>query len=200
MWIVLGSGIAAITMGMFTLLLVRDQLHVSCGIGQSGSEGAGTWTCADGIGYLWIAVILGAMLAFAVVAGSLVAGLVRRDRVACTLLVIVAAAATAWVLGWTWHASSELVWSVPPGIRSIDYWYAAVLPAAIVAGVAFLPALLGLTTRGALARLLFAIGATGLVVGTILQPGLAMNTLAAAGLLAAAAFRTPGRSALQQPR
>lgn len=190
---IVGSGMAATALGSSTLSLVREQLHIHCGTGQPGSEGAGSWVCSDGIGYLWIAVVLGAMLACAVFAGSLVAGLVRPQRVACALLVGSAAAATAWVLAWTWHGSNELVWSVPPGVRSVDYWYAEVLPAAIVSGVAFLPALLGLTARGASARLLFSSGAAGLVVATILQPGLGMNTLAAAGLLAAAAVRTPSR-------
>ncbi len=94
---------------------------------------------------------------------------------------------TVWILGWTWHASSELVWAVPPDTLSVDYWYAAVLPAAIASVVAFLPALVGVFARGAAARILFAVAAAGLLVATALQPGLSVNTLAAAGLLAAAA-------------
>ena len=188
-WTALGGGIASIACGGAAIWLVRDQLHISCGVGQPGSEGDGTWMCADGISYLWVAVVLGAMLAFGVLAGALTAGLVRPARAACLILVLLAAAMAVWILGWTWHASSELVWAVPPDTLSVDYWYAAVLPAAIASAAAFLPALVGIFTRGAAARVLFAAAAAGLLVATALQPGLSVNTLAAAGLLAAAAVR-----------
>jgi hypothetical protein len=49
-------------------------------MGPPGSEGADTWICADGIGYLGVAAIIGAMWALATVAGSLVAGLVWGNR------------------------------------------------------------------------------------------------------------------------
>ena len=126
-----------------------DQLHVSCGIEQPGSEGDGTWMCTDGIGYLWVSVVLGAMLAFSVLAEP-DAGLVRPARAACLVLVLLAAAMTAWILGWTWHASSELVWAVPPDTLSVDYWYAAV-PTTIASAVAFLPALVRVFAQGAAA-------------------------------------------------
>ena len=146
-WTALGGGIASIACGGAAIWLVRDQLHISCGVGQPGSEGDGTWMCADGISYLWVAVVLGAMLAFGVLAGALTAGLVRPARAACLILVLLAAAMTVWILGWTWHASSELVWAVPPDTLSVDYWYAAVLPAAIASAAAFLPALVGIFTQ-----------------------------------------------------
>lgn len=190
-WAVLGGGVAAIAFGGAAISLVREQLHISCEVGQPGTEGYGTWMCADGIGYLWVAAALGAALFFAVLAGSLTAALVRPRRLACTILVALAAIATAWILGWTWYGSSELVWSVPRGTLSIDYWHAAVLPASIASAAGFLLALLGLLAGGTPARLLFVGATAGLVVATILQPGLAINTLPAAGLLAAAAVRAP---------
>lgn len=199
-WTVLAGGILSIACGGAAIGLVREQLHISCGVGQPGSEGDGTWSCADGIGYLGVAVVLGAMLAVGVLVGAMTAGLVRPARSACVILAFLAAAMTAWILGWTWHASNELVWAVPPGRRSVDYWYAAVSPAAIACALAFLLALLGAVTRGALARVLFATAAIGLLVATALQPGLSANTLAAAGLLAAAAVRAPsGRPTRDQP-
>ena len=188
---ILGSAIGAVFLGAFTLWLVREQLHVGCGAGQPGTEGDGTWMCADGIGYLWVAVTLGVMMTAVTLIGALIAGLVRHERVARTLLVVLATASGGWVLGWTWYGSSELVSAVPPGTRSIDYWFASVLPAAITCGVGVVSALVGLLPRGVSARVLLGVGAIAMIAGTVLQPGLATSTIPAAGLLGAAAVRAP---------
>lgn len=188
---VLIGGVASFLLSGAVISLVRDELHISCGIGQPGSEGDGTWMCADGIGYVGVAVVLGAMLAFVILTGVLIAGLIRPGRAASALLVVLAAAVTAWILAWTWNGSSELVWAVPPGTSSVDYWYATVLPAATASAAAFIVALLGTLTRGVLSRILLALASAGLLVATALQPALAVNTLAGAGLLAAAAIRAP---------
>ena len=190
-WIILGGAIGAVFLGAFTLWLVREQLHIGCGAGQPGTEGDGAWMCADGIGYLWVAVTLGGMTMAVTLVGGLVAGLVRRERVARTLLVLLAAASAGWVLGWTWYGSSELVSAVPPGTRSVDYWFASVFPAAIACVMAIVSALVGLLPRGVSARIFLGVGAVAMLAGTVLQPGLAINTLPAAGLLAAAAVRAP---------
>jgi hypothetical protein len=147
--------------------------------------------CADGIGYLWVAVTLGGMTMAVALVGGLIAGLVRRERVARTLLVLLAAASAGWVLGWTWYGSSELVPAVPPGTRSIDYWFASVFPAAIACVTGIVSALVGLLPRGVSPRIFLGVGAVAMLAGTVLQPGLAINTLPAAGLLAAAAVRAP---------
>ncbi|MEL4317439.1 hypothetical protein WJX64_00325 [Leifsonia sp. YIM 134122] len=185
------GGIASFVLSGAVISLVRDVLHISCGIGLPGSEGDGTWMCADGIGYFGVAVVLGAMLAFVILAGVLIAGLVRPGGAASVVLVVLAAAVTAWILAWTWYGSSELVWAVPPGTFSVDYWYATVLPAATASAAAFMVALLGTLTNGVLSRVLLATASAGLLVATALQPALAVNTLAGAGLLAAAAIRSP---------
>ena len=192
--IILAGAIGAVFLGAFTLLLVRGQLHIGCGAGQPGTEGDGAWMCADGIGYLWVGVTLGGMTMAVTLVGGLIAGLVRRERVARTLLVVFAAASAGWVLGWTWYGSSELVSAVPPGTRSIDYWFASVFPAAVACVMGIVSALVGLLPRGASARIFLGVGAVAMTVGTALQPGLAINTLPAAGLLAAAAVRAPRHS------
>jgi hypothetical protein len=189
---VLIGGVACFVLSGAVIPLVRDVLHISCGIGQPGSEGDGTWMCADGIGYVGVAFVLGAMLAFVILAGVLIAGLTRPGHAASALLVVLAAAVTAWILTWTWYGSSELVWAVPPGASSLDYWYATVLPAATASAAAFIVALLGTLTKGVRSRVLLASASAGLLVATALHPALAVNTLAGAGLLAAAAVRAPG--------
>ncbi|MGO1855442.1 MAG: hypothetical protein ACTH0V_18750, partial [Microbacteriaceae bacterium] len=102
---VLASGLVAVVMGPSTVWLVRDQLHINCSMGQPGSEGADAWMCSDGIGYLGVAVVLGLMWFLAIVLGTLVAMLVRRDRAARLLLVLLAGASTVWILAWTWYGS-----------------------------------------------------------------------------------------------
>lgn len=192
-WIILGGAVGAVFLSPFTLWLVREQLHIGCGVGQPGTEGDGAWMCADGIGYLWVAVTLGGMAMAVTLVGGLIAGLVGHERVARTLLVVLAAASAGWVLGWTWHGSSDLVSAVPPGTRSIDYWFASVFPAAITCAMGIVSALVGLVPRGVSARVFLGAGAVAMIAGTVMQPGLAINTFPAAGLLAAAAVLAPRR-------
>lgn len=190
-WIILGGAVGAFCLAPFTLWLVREQLHIGCGAGQPGTEGDGAWMCADGIGYLWVALMLGGMTMTVTLVGALIAGLVRHERVARTLLVVLAAASAGWVLGWTWYGSSELVSAVPPETTSIDYWFVSVFPAAIACVISIGSALVALLLPGSSARIILGVGAVAMIAGTALQPGLAVNTLPAAGLLGAAAVRAP---------
>jgi len=54
-------------------------------------------------------------------------------------------------------------------------------------------AVIGLLPRGVSARIFLGAGAVAMIAGTVVQPGLAINTFPAAGLLAAAAVRAPRR-------
>ena len=190
---VIAGGFGAVFLGLHTVSLIREHLHIGCGSGFPGSEGEGSWTCWDGIGYLGVAITLGGMTVAVTFIGGFVAGLTRLGRVARTVLVVLAAASISWVLAWTWYGSSALVWSVPPGVRSTDYWIASVLPAAVVCGTGILAAIMGLAFSGAGARIVLSVGAIAVLAGSALQPGLAISTLPAAGLLAAAAVRAPRR-------
>ncbi len=186
---VLGSGLLAFLFGWSAISLTRDQLHIRCSMGPPGSEGADSWHCSDGIGYVGVAVVLGVMWFLVVLAGSLVALLVERNRTARVLLVLLAAISTAWILGWTWYGSSELVQDEYAPMTGTEYWAHAVGPAA---AVSTLSVAAGLVTLVLTRRLSWIIGigaALGLAVATILQPGLSLNTLPAVGLLASAAVR-----------
>ncbi len=189
---VLAGALLALPFGSSTIGLVREQLHIRCGMGPPGSEGADTWTCSDGIGYLGVALALGAMWFLALLLGSLFAGIVRRGRAARIGLVLLAIAATAWVLGWTWYGSSRLVDDAYSPLKGPEYWTAAVGPAALLSAVALGAALVSLVFTGRAARIICAGAAIGLVVATVLQPGLGIATLPAAGLLAAASVRADG--------
>lgn len=183
---ILVSALLAFWPGAFAIWLIRDRLHIACEMGQPGSEGADTWTCSDGIGYLGVAVALGAIWFFTVLLGAIVAGTVRNSATARVMLVLLAVMATACVLGLTWHGSSELVHDQYSPMRGTGYWAEAVGAAAVVSAVALLVALVSLAFSGRAARVLCGVGAAGLVLATILQPGLGINLVPAAGLLAAA--------------
>lgn len=187
--IVLGSGLAALCLGSAALWLVRDQLHVGCSMGETGSEGAGTWTCSDGIGYLGVAVALGALWLITTLLGAVVAGLVRRDRVAGIVLGALAMVSMAAILGLTKYWSGELVYAEQAPMTGEDAWRLAVGPAAIASCISLIVMVAGLLSWGRRATILLAAAAVGVVVATIFQPGLSINTLPAAGLLAAAAIR-----------
>jgi hypothetical protein len=188
-WVILGSGVLALILRSAAIWLIREQLHIRCSMGRPGSEGANTWTCIDGVGYLMPAVVLGTMWFLAIIVGSLTAGLVRHDRAARVVLVLVAAASAAWILGFTHYGASELVDDAFAPIAGEQYWQGAVGPAAIACGVSLTVTIVGLFLRGRLAVILTLAAAFGLVVATVLQPGLSINTVPAAGLLTAAAVR-----------
>lgn len=199
-WVVLGGGLSALFFGPMAVPLVREQLHIGCGIGAPGSEGADTWSCSDGVGYLGIAMALGGMWLLAVILGAFAAGAVRRDDAASAMLVLFAGASAAWVVGITWHGSSELVQDEYAPMTGQAYWQAAVGPAAVVAAASIVIAVVGLGLRGRLNGAAGAAAALGILAATVLQPGLGINTIPAAALLAAGAVRTTGAMRRVRPR
>ena len=188
-WTVLASGFLAVLVGGSAISLVREQLHVQCEMGPPGSEGTGTWMCSDGIGYLGVAVTFGGMWIVATLVGSLVAGLVRRPRVAHHFLVVLACAATVWILWWTWYGANELVGDRFAPAAGADYWQVDLGSAAIVSIIGLAVAASSLLLPDRFAPMLCGDAAIYLIIATLLQPGLGLNIIPAAGLLAAAASR-----------
>lgn len=190
----LASGVVAVVLGPAAIDLVREQLHINCSMGRLGSEGANTWTCSDGVGYLGVALVLGAMWFIVVVVGSLIAMLAGADRAVRLLLVLLAAMSVAGILGWTWYASSELVQDEYAPMTGAEYWARAVGRAALVCFLSLAAGLISLLLRGRLSWIVGLGAALGLALAAIYQPGLSLNVVPAAGLLAAAALRGAGDS------
>lgn len=96
---VLFGGVLAVFFGFWALALVRETLHFNCSWGIGGEWGPyGTWVCADGIGYLGVAVVLGGMSALLVVTGLLVS-VARPSRGRAVVFLMLAAISIAWI-GW----------------------------------------------------------------------------------------------------
>lgn len=186
---VLAGGVAGVLFGGAAIALVREQLHLSCSMGAPGSEGADTWTCADGIGYLGVAVILGLMWFVAVVVGGLVALLVRSDGAARACLVVLAAASVAWILGWTRYGSATLVGDEYAPMSGVAYWNQAGGPAAVAAITGVVVGAASAAMTGRASWILGIAAPVALVVSVVLQPGLIVCLAPATGLLAAAAAR-----------
>jgi hypothetical protein len=189
-WTVLLAGMLALALGPAAISLVREQLHIQCSLGQPGSEGADTWMCSDGIGYVGVAVTFGAMWFFTTLAGSLIAGILRHERTARLLLLLLAALSAGWTLWWTWYGSTHLVGDEFAPMPGVGYWSDAVGPSAIACGTAFAFALGGLVSTGRAARVACGLAVLGFLVAVIVQPGVIINVLPAAGVAAAAAIRT----------
>ncbi|MFJ6651562.1 hypothetical protein ACIQLJ_02060 [Microbacterium sp. NPDC091313] len=183
-WPVFGGAFGIVLAG-FALGLVRDQLHIGCTLGAPGTEGAGSWACQDGIGYLFAAIALGATCVFSAVAGALIAGLVRRTQVAVPALGSIAIVAAAAAIALTVQATAA--WA-GDGDRS-GYWLAAVGPSALTAGVSLVgAAVLAWAPRRLRQPGLYA-AAGVMALAALMQPGLALGILPAAGCLLAAAIR-----------
>ena len=189
---VLVSGVIAFFLATSALDLVREQLHHNCGMQPPGSEGAGTWICSDGIGYLGIAGILGMGWLAVVLSGALIALLVRPSRQARPALVILAALSAAWVLGLTWYGSATQVQDQYAPMTGTEYWLEAVGPAALVSVLGIATGLLSLLRVGPLSWVLGILATVLLIVATVLQPGLSLNLIPPVGLLTAATVRAIG--------
>ncbi|MER7448478.1 hypothetical protein [Microbacterium sp. NPDC097977] len=201
----LASGIIAFVLAGSALDLVRDRLHHNCGMQPPGSEGAGIWTCSDGIGYLGIAGILAIGWLTVVLSGCLIALLVRPSRQARPALVILAAVSAAWVLGLTWLGSARNVQDQYAPMTGAEYWLEAVGPAALVSVLGVALGLLSLVPTGPLSWILGIVATILLIVAAVLQPGLSLNIIPAVGLRAAATIRaiaveTTAGPGLRRPR
>jgi hypothetical protein len=172
---------------VFTLPFVRDQLHISCSYAAMGTEGR--WVCADGIGYIGVAIVLGGFPAAAAVAAAIASWLVRKPVRTAGVLVLLSALTVAWPLAWTWHGVANLVGTVPDVARPEDFWALSALATAIVALVALAAAASGLLIRGRAAHVLLWCGAAGMGVATLVQPGLGVSFVGATAMLFAAGWR-----------
>jgi hypothetical protein len=189
--IVIISGVAALIFGGALISLAREDLHIGCSMGSPGSEGGNTWLCRDGIGYLGFAATGGVMWLGATLSGAVVAGNMRRGCVARRVLVVLATVSALWIVGVTWHGATQLVGDQFSPLTGAQYWSLAAGPAAAAVAISLVIAVVGAATRGRVAVIGCVAASLGLVVSTVLQPGLSLGTIPAAGLLAAAALRSP---------
>jgi len=178
--VVIGAGVllGVVATAGATVFFARDRLHLAC----SYSEG---WACADGISYLGIGAALGGMPTLLAIIGAIVSFTVRRTRPAAVTLVLLATGAAAWPLALTWTSAGQIT-GAP---ASLSAWMSAVLPPAIIAVVSLVASIIGLAVHGRAASTLLFVGAGGLCVAAVVQPGLGVGLPAAAGMLAAAGWR-----------
>jgi MFS family permease len=164
--------------------LLRERLHYLCSGGPPGTEAEG-WVCPDGIGYVGAGFLPLGVAAFAVIgAVAFILG-AREPRHVRPALVVLATIVVGVGLAGTWAAVTD-PHEVPPGVTRLDFWIEAVLPAAIVVGCALVVACAALVTRDRIAAVLTSIAAAGILISTVVQPGLAISTMPALGLLVAA--------------
>jgi hypothetical protein len=168
---------------------LRERLHYLCSGGPPGTEAEG-WVCADGISYLGAGFLPLGIAALVVIAALAFILAAREPRHVRPALAVLATIAVGTGLAGTWAAVTDPR-EVPPGVTRLDFWIDAVLPAAIVAGCALVVAFAALATRDRVAVVFTSIAAAGILVATIVQPGLALSTMPAVGLLVASAVGTP---------
>ena len=189
---VLSGASLAFILAMFSLGLARETLHFNCSWGIGGEWGVdGTWVCADGIGYLFVAVILGGMSALLCLAGLLTA-VTPPSRGRSIVFVSLAAVSLVWVGWWTYYAATAYTGPRPEGETGLGVWAVAVLPALALAVLGLLSAAVGALTRHRWSLWVLWGGIALIVAGTVVQPGIGIASMVSAGLLAAAAADRPG--------
>ena len=201
----LGGMVLAVAFAPMLVLLLREQLHVNCSYGTEG-EAAGSWMCADGIGYIvpGFGILLGSILGLLI---ALLLVLVMPGIAAAGARVL-ALMPPLWV-GFTtglmalrsdplpestWFA----LWWEQAGIAVLISALGAVLIAVAAAPAALddLPSRLrrraaegarrGIRVRRSLVLVATTLGAILLVAGGLMQPGLMHAAAASAALIAVA--------------
>lgn len=184
---VLLGGIVALFFGAWTPGLVRETLHYNCSWGIGGEWGPeGTWSCADGIGYLAAAATLGGMSALLVVAG-LLTSVARPSRGRAVVFLMLAAISLGWIGWWTFYGATSYLGPRPNGETGQGLWGAAILPSMLLCTIGLIAGAIGVLTMGRRSSVALWCGVGLMVVGTALQPGTGIATFVSAGMLVAAA-------------
>lgn len=165
--------------------MLREQLHFACTYGTQG-EAAGSWWCADGIGYLLPGVGLVAFAGLPVLIALVVAIFAPRARTAFTVLAFVPMALLAAVLcGFTAFRTDAL----PAGETWPGIWWASAGIAGLLALLGTVALVLPLPRIPHIPRIAAIVAGVGLLLAAlILQPGLACAIIATGANLAARAL------------
>lgn len=183
---VLLGGVLAAFFGAAVLGLVRETLHFNCSWDIGGEWGVdGSWACADGIGYLGVAVVLGGMSALLVVVGLIVA-ISRPSRGRSIVFLVLAAISIGWVCWWTFYAATSYSGPRPVGETGWGLWAVIVLPSVILCTIGLLVGAVGALTLRRWSLVALRCGMGLMIVGTALQLGIGIATFVSAGMLAAA--------------
>jgi len=184
--VIVVGGLLAFLFAGGAFALVRGTLHFGCSWGIGGEWGPdGTWVCADGIGYLGVAVVLGGMSGLLLLAGLLVA-IARPSTGRSVVYLVFAAVSLAWIGFWTFYAATAYTGPRPGGETGASLWISAVLPGLATCALALLVGAVGALTSRRWSRLLLWVGVGLMLLGTALAPGMAIASFVAAAMLAAA--------------
>lgn len=180
--VVLGGLFAFLSSGA-ALYLFRDTLHFNCSYLFTGE--AGEWVCADGIGYMVVAVGLGGMSAMLLLVGLFVA-IGKPSRLSAATLMLFASVSLAWISWWSFYPAAIYTGSRPPGETGLGLWMEAVFPSLVVSVLGLLIGVIGVAVGRRWSLVGVTVGACLIVLGAAFQFGIGVSTLVAAGLVAAA--------------
>lgn len=183
---VLVGGVVALFFGFSAHPLVRDKFHYNCSWDIGGEWGPdGTWVCADGIGYLTIAVMLGAVSGLLVLAGLIVSvALPARSRL--MVFLVLAAVSVSWTCWWTLYAATFYAGSRPVGETGEGIWAQAVLPSILLSVLGLLIGAVGALTMRRWSPIVLWCGVVVMSVAAVLQIGTGISAFVSVAMLAAA--------------
>lgn len=180
------SGVLAVLLAPVSLGLVRETLHFNCSWGIGGEWGPdGTWLCADGIGYVGVAVALGGMSGLLLLVG-LGTSLARPSSGRSAVYLVLAALSLVWIGCWTFYAATAYTGPRPVGEGGQGLWVATVLPGLALSALGLLVGAVGALTSRRWSPLALWAGVSMMLLGTTLQPGIGVATLVSSGMLVAA--------------
>jgi hypothetical protein len=183
------GGLSAVFSSGATLPLFRDTLHYNCSWGAGGAlADSGEWVCGDGLGYFGVAVGLGGMSALLLLVGLVVAAGGPSRRRAVTLIVF-ASGSVAWISWCGFHSATVYTGARPAGETGLGSWAEVLVPGLSLCAIGLVVGAAGVAVGRRWSLVAVTVGACLMILGTTLQLGVGVSTLAAAGLLLAAGIQ-----------
>ncbi len=180
--LLIGGILLSVALSPMMMPLLREQLHVNCSWGMLG-EAAGSWMCADGIGYIvpGLGMLLGPALTL------FVAAVLAPFEIAWTpaLLRTLALVPPLWA-GVATAATALRVDELPSGQTWFGVWGAHAGSSVALALLGTLVIAISSVRGGMLAKAGIALGSIFLLTAVALQPGLLFAVAASVALLAVA--------------
>jgi hypothetical protein len=181
------GGLVGLMLAGATVGFLREGLRYGCDYILEG-EGAGSWLCQDGIGYLGAGIPLVGIALLTAAAGATVSAARGPVRARVALLLAIAAVPPVGFGASTFYAVTVLGRTLPPGQHPLDAWWTLVVPCVVATLLAVAAVGAGIVVgrrRPRVGAIVVAAGFGLFVVAGVLQPGALVLIAPAAGVAVA---------------
>lgn len=180
-WLALGATALAgfvlvIPLSMAMITFLRERMHVYCSFGRMGADDPGSFTCADGIGYILPGLVLwfwvGMLLTVTAIATAVLA---PRPLLATRVVAMIGVGGLAFLVTASLVADSG---RHPASEIAADTWVSVMAVPSVLFGVASVALVIAAASRSkALTRVALWTPLALVLAATVVEPTLAFGTV-----------------------